>query len=434
MLDELRKLPDSTISAVEALEEVRIRAVYCPVSSSLHIQSLAAKYSTILVESPLRIHVVKADLTPQLATLMPEIVDEVQSALSDEMPICKDWTAINANNVLLRVIARVSGRIFVGEETCRNEEWMGISIDYTNVAFAASFGIKKWHPQLRPFVYRFLSDYRRAVQLGIDAKRIIGPLVSRRIKAEAEGGKDYQKPNDSLQWLMDRATETERRDLDKMTREQLSLSLAAIHTTTMGVLQALNELAPRPEYIQPLREELRTVLNQNDGVFTKRTMEQLKKLDSFMKECNRMNPVTVASFRRKILRDVTLSDGTQLRAGTVLLAPSDAIAHDDKHLQSASTFDGFRWARMREEHSGLQAGREQYVAVSDKAMQFGYGRHACPGRFFAANEIKIILANLLLNYEIKMLDGAHERYPNQLWDSNLMPDRTKEFMFKRNQA
>ena len=32
-------------------------------------------------------------------------------------------------------------------------------------------------------------------------------------------------------------------------------------------------------------------------------------------------------------------------------------------------------------------------------MGFGYGEHACPGRFFASNEIKIALAHLLLKYD-----------------------------------
>ncbi len=45
-------------------------------------------------------------------------------------------------------------------------------------------------------------------------------------------------------------------------------------------------------------------------------------------------------------------------------------------------------------------------------MQFGFGRHACPGRFFAANEIKMIIANFVMDYDIKLPDGVKERYPN----------------------
>ncbi len=45
-------------------------------------------------------------------------------------------------------------------------------------------------------------------------------------------------------------------------------------------------------------------------------------------------------------------------------------------------------------------------------MQFGVGRHACPGRFFAANEIKMIIANVVMAFDIKMPDGVEGRYNN----------------------
>lgn len=64
-------------------------------------------------------------------------------------------------------------------------------------------------------------------------------------------------------------------------------------------------------------------------------------------------------------------------------------------------------------------------------MAFGYGRHACPGRFFAANEIKLILSRILLEYDIRMPDGLTERYSNMVMGIDAMPDPTKEILFKR---
>lgn len=39
-------------------------------------------------------------------------------------------------------------------------------------------------------------------------------------------------------------------------------------------------------------------------------------------------------------------------------------------------------------------------------MGFGHGTHACPGRFFAANEVKIALIFTLLNYDWKLPEGV----------------------------
>lgn len=39
-------------------------------------------------------------------------------------------------------------------------------------------------------------------------------------------------------------------------------------------------------------------------------------------------------------------------------------------------------------------------------MHFGHGKYTCPGRFFAFNEMKMVLATMLLRYEVKYPEGA----------------------------
>jgi len=43
-------------------------------------------------------------------------------------------------------------------------------------------------------------------------------------------------------------------------------------------------------------------------------------------------------------------------------------------------------------------------------MAFGYGEHACPGRFFASNEIKIALIHLLLKYDWKGIGSRDQDF------------------------
>ena len=52
------------------------------------------------------------------------------------------------------------------------------------------------------------------------------------------------------------------------------------------------DLASMPEMIDVLRNEIRTVLNEYDGVFTTKALYSMKKLDSFIKESQRMNPLS----------------------------------------------------------------------------------------------------------------------------------------------
>jgi len=45
------------------------------------------------------------------------------------------------------------------------------------------------------------------------------------------------------------------------------------------------------------------------------------------------------------------------------------------------------------------------AATLDRAfLGFGFGRHACPGRFFAIHEIKIFVAHMLLHYDVEPLE------------------------------
>jgi len=53
------------------------------------------------------------------------------------------------------------------------------------------------------------------------------------------------------------------------------------------------------------------------------------------------------------------------------------------------------------------------VSLGPEYILFGTGRHACPGRFFAVNELKAMLAYVLLNYDIKLVDG--NRRPDNIW-------------------
>ena len=55
------------------------------------------------------------------------------------------------------------------------------------------------------------------------------------------------------------------------------------------------------------------------------------------------------------------------------------------------------------------AGRENkhlFVTVSPESLTWGYGNHACPGRFFADNELKGILIELLRKWDLRVADPA----------------------------
>lgn len=412
-IDELKNRPDSELSFSATLDEF-----------------FAIKYTGVNTKDDHALHVIKADLTPKLGGLMPEIVDEVEHALSIELPTCQDWTPININSKLLRIVAQVSGRVFVGLDLCREEDWITTTIQYTLDVFAGAKAIRAWRAWLRPFVYPFIPELRRLNRLRKNAQRTMIPLLKAR--KEAQSKKDYQPSDNFLQWLDNKAERfhADAKSLEYQTNVQLSLSLGAIHTTTGTCTHALYDLAAHPEYIQPLREELRMVLSESGGVFVNTTLGKLKKLDSFMKESFRFNPPGLVSFKRKVLSDITLSDGTYLPKGTYVELPSHTIQMDPSIIPDPEKFDGFRFYKKRQSGAEESHGN-QFVTVSKESLNFGYGRHACPGRFFASNELKVILANILLRYDIALEDPEAGRYKNWTYETMLSADTTKNLLFRR---
>ncbi|KAI0099189.1 cytochrome P450 [Nemania sp. FL0031] len=410
-VEQLRNLPDEQISAISA-----------------HIKNLLGRYSTtqIMLESDLPRRVLLQKLTPNLASTIPIIKNELDFSLEVEVPDCKDkWVEVQIYDILLRIVARVSARVFMGPHVCRDEEWLAASIHFTENVFMTVMTLRRFPAYLHPILGPLLPSYWRIISNLSAARRIIEPMVRERRVAADSGGGSGEKANDLLQWMMDIANDEEGKP-HKLAHRQLLLSLASIHTTTMAAAHIIYDLCAHPEYFEPLREELVDVL-QADGGWQKTTLSKLQKMDSFMKESQRINPPTLLSFHRIVKSPVKLSDGTLLPVGTHFCMASDSIMHDEELLPGAAKFDPFRYARLRDEPGN--SNRFQFVMTDQNNLHFGHGKNACPGRFFASNEIKIILAHLILHYDFEYPVGQ-TRPRNLFADENIYPDPAARLMMR----
>lgn len=68
------------------------------------------------------------------------------------------------------------------------------------------------------------------------------------------------------------------------------ISFVGIHTTTAFGTHVLYDLAAYPEYAPILRTEIQEVLQKHGG-FSKQALYDMKRLDSFMKESQRLSPL-----------------------------------------------------------------------------------------------------------------------------------------------
>lgn len=80
----------------------------------------------------------------------------------------------------------------------------------------------------------------------------------------------------------------------------------------------------------------------------------------------------------------------------------------------------------------VESEKFQMVSANKQNMNWGYGRHACPGRFFAAVEVKIFVATVVMNYDVELKDKG-KTMPVRRFDINdtALPDLQQEILFRK---
>ncbi|KAH8691170.1 cytochrome P450 [Talaromyces proteolyticus] len=343
---------------------------------------------------------VRMQLTRSLGSVTQPLSSETAVALEKEWSDSTDWYDLCLKSSILRIVSQISSRVFLGDKLCRDPNWLRITVAYTTDSFIAAQELRLWPELIRPLAAYFLPSCRKIRRTIQEARAIIGPVLEvRRIDREA-AIKSVKTPDryvDAMQWMEDSA---KGRYYDPAIA-QLTFSNAAIHTTTDMLTQVLLDLCGQEEVIQALRTEISTVI-QEEG-WRKTALYKLKLMDSVLKESQRLKPINIVSMRRLALEDIELSNGIVIPRGTYVVVSSDQM-WDPSVYPNPEHFDPYRFLRLREipghETSSLS------VSPSPEHMGFGFGKHACPGRFFAINEVKIALCHILMKYDFKLAEGC----------------------------
>jgi cytochrome P450 len=78
---------------------------------------------------------------------------------------------------------------------------------------------------------------------------------------------------------------------------------------------------------------------------------------------------------RLVLRPLKLSNGMTIPAGTLAAIPSSATHRDEITYPNPDEFDGFRFAKLRENEGETMTSTHQTVSTSSENVAFGLGRH-----------------------------------------------------------
>ena len=101
--------------------------------------------------------------------------------------------------------------------------------------------------------------------------------------------------------MVDNGTQKEN-ELPEMAARQCAMTLASIHTTSLGASNVLFDLCSHPEWIPVLREEIEEVaktygrIGEKEGMTSSMWLSKLEKMDSLLVESQRINPPILRTF------------------------------------------------------------------------------------------------------------------------------------------
>ncbi|KAI9569395.1 cytochrome P450 [Boletus coccyginus] len=383
-LEELAKASDTEFSLAEAVnDQIRLEDTVGP---EVHY-------------NPYHVTAVRVHLTRNMDVLHPQIRDEVVTSFTEVLDLTGNGEEYCSTYVYYALIWEHSEWKTAGVECrrkdCRDPDWMDLNIRCSSDLMQGGIMVGLFPKFMRPLAIRFLTNVPGSIGRGV---KLLSPIIEERLKYLNEYGTEWDDmPNDLVSWLMKEADGPEL-TAERLTTRVILVIFAAVHVFT----QALFYLAANPQYIQPLREEVEGIVEKHG--WTKIALGKMRKVDSFLKECQRIEGMNIVTLTRKASKDFTFSDGRFIPKGTSVAAAARSLHHDKNIYDNPELFEPFRFAHVSEDDG--KGVKYQFASTSIEYLSFGHGRHACPGRAFAANTLKSMLAHVVVTYDVKLEDNA----------------------------
>ncbi|KAG0269132.1 hypothetical protein DFQ27_004705 [Actinomortierella ambigua] len=365
-------------------------------------------------------------ITPYLNLYTPRIVRNLEKQLDEHLPDCDRKLVKNPVNILQRMVACAMACVFMGEEIGVQSQvidtFIQCTYDFNEVVGAGERSKSFWRTFRTKTKYTYMSPMAKHINVLVNAAT---PVILRRRKEEAEEGEAYVRPDDVMQRMLDNFDKYNFVDIEDLCGHLLVMVLASVHTTSDASTNLLYYLAQYPEYIDKLYEEMQEVLAQEareieelaikDGITTDtplitkpsdamsaKAMKKMVYLDSFVREVfrHRTDLIGIPHMARK---NLTLGNGVRIPKGRSVTVNLRST-HWEESMQGPDPLEFRPWRFVGKAKGTTKVGPD--------FLPFGMGKHACPGRFLAMQEIKTVACMMIGRFsKIEMED------PTKAYDS-----------------
>ncbi|KAL8707416.1 MAG: hypothetical protein Q9220_007561 [cf. Caloplaca sp. 1 TL-2023] len=420
-----------------------------------------------ILGDPYHEHVLHKSLPRKIGALVPDLWDEVVHTFDQVWGTdTTRFKEVDVHESVDHLVAPAVNRMLVGLPLCRNEAYLAEMYKFTMNAVTMMTVLQFVPSFLAPLVGRLLAipirtrlKNTRRYTLPIINERLAAFRRDLNSPSDPEI-KRWQPPNDYLTWhitLAHAENRLDELDPDIIARRLLALNFAALHTTAMGSINCLLDLIasdPAEGYMAAIREEAVAALafcsssttssspisgeSGSKNIWTKAALNSCHLADSALRESLRVSNFMSRNVQKKVLAPTGLVnpvEGWRAERGSYLAVDMHNPQHDPLIYPDPENYRAFRFASLSSPSSSQ---RQDSVSSSSHAssspdssntsegqtstptttkpttntstlttsptfLPFGHGRHACPGRFFIAVEIKLMLAYMAMNYDIEPL-------------------------------
>lgn len=224
------------------------------------------------------------------------------------------WKEIVAFDFFSSIAHRNACRIIIGDELCRDEDFLKKSMNFMKGIFINALVIVKLPlGPLRPSLAWLISLVHRW-QLR-SCERIMLPVLRRRLEARKIAENQDVGTLDGIEWTFGLHQDLNHEEaLSKVSKELLHTLWAGSSAPGGMMTEILYQLLLHPQHIEPLREEATQAIKE-DG-WSEKMLSSLLLQDSFIREVNRLFP-TGSSRSQKYWIWYTLTVCSNLRTSRV---------------------------------------------------------------------------------------------------------------------
>ncbi|KAI1293133.1 cytochrome P450 [Xylaria venustula] len=420
-------------SALRWLQRQPERLVSAAAQQTETIQPFYGLGHEKFIDDPWGGMLVKTDLNAVLENVCAAMNDELGLAIDSHFGIdTMAWEDIDLMPTIRMIVAQAATRFTLGgspagRELCKNKEYLQACLDIAD-ALVINAGFGGASPKLlRPILGRLGGlTARRKIK---DLEKFFEPVYRERLQIlkEEAANPGIETPEDHLQMML-RFGLKERREealsLQDMTKRLCVANFGSMHQTSIQVVNMLiNIIDSDAEFdtVSVLRDEVAQIMGDDKTVtWNKTKVAAMMRADSVARETLRLNSFSARGVARKIIGDgVVTEDGIALPKGSTVSFVAYWAQTDGDIFENPFKYDPFRFSRAREAEVDEQGKPGlpslSFVSTGMQNLGFSHGKHACPGRYLVDFELKMIIAYVLMNYDIEFPPKYSGIRPQNHW-------------------